>query len=65
VTLSEKVSFDQSGIDGAIEQFSEAGIDVDTLGLDLQDEGAKSFLRSWAELMDVIATKGAELSQVK
>jgi transaldolase len=42
-------------------QFAKAGIDVDTLATQLQDEGAKSFVKSWQELMQVIASKSAEL----
>jgi transaldolase len=30
---------------------------VDALGARLQDEGAKSFVKSWSELMEVIAHK--------
>jgi transaldolase len=44
-------------------EFSRAGIDVDDLAARLQDEGAKSFVRSWNELMTVIASKSAELRQ--
>lgn len=55
------MSVDRNSIDGVVQQFSAAGVDVDRLGLDLQDQGAKSFVKSWAELMDVIASKGAEL----
>ena len=32
-------------------QFAKAGIDVDALAAQLQDEGAKSFVKSWNELM--------------
>jgi len=38
-----------------------AGIDIDALAARLQDEGAKSFVNSWNELMDVIASKSATL----
>ena len=40
-------------------QFAEAGIDLDALAAQLQDEGAKSFVKSWNELMAVIASKHA------
>jgi biotin-(acetyl-CoA carboxylase) ligase len=40
-------------------QFAKAGIDVDALAAQLQDEGAKSFVKSWNELMAVIASKSA------
>jgi transaldolase len=42
-------------------RFATAGIDVDALASQLQDEGAKSFVTSWRELMDVIASKSADL----
>ncbi len=38
-------------------QFTKAGIDIDALGAQLQDEGAKSFVQSWKDLMSVIASK--------
>ena len=38
-------------------EFAKAGIDVDALAAQLQDEGAKSFVKSWNELMEVIAAK--------
>ena len=42
-------------------KFSQAGIDVEALAIQLQDEGAKSFVKSWNELMSVIAAKSATL----
>ena len=42
-------------------QFAKAGINVDTLAAQLQDEGAKSFVKSWNELMSVIESKSATL----
>ena len=43
--------------------FTRAGIDVDVLAGQLQDEGAKSFVNSWRELMDVIAGKSTALAK--
>jgi transaldolase len=43
-------------------QFVQAGIDIDNLAVTLQREGAKSFVKSWNELMAVIASKGAALT---
>jgi transaldolase len=40
------------------------GIDIDALGARLQDEGAKSFVKSWNELMEVISSKSAALEKV-
>jgi transaldolase len=42
-------------------KFAKAGIDIDALAAHLQDEGAKSFVKSWNELMDVIESKGAAI----
>jgi transaldolase len=64
-SVSETTSLFQSSTEVIVGRFIEAGIDVDALGLELQNEGAKSFVKSWAELMDVIAAKGSELLQVK
>jgi transaldolase len=44
-------------------QFAKAGIDVNALAALLQDEGAKSFVKSWDELMAVITSKSASLKQ--
>jgi transaldolase len=44
-----------------LERFSQAGVNVDDLAGRLQDEGAKSFVKSWNELMAVIATKSSSL----
>jgi transaldolase len=63
--VKEAMSSDPSAAEAAIKQFSDAGIDVDALGQELQDEGAKSFVKSWTDLMDVISEKGAELLQTK
>jgi transaldolase len=42
-------------------QFAKAGIDIDALAAQLQDEGAKSFVASWNELIQVIESKSAAL----
>jgi transaldolase len=44
-------------------QFATAGVDVEALATQLQDEGAKSFVQSWNELMAVIASKSAALAK--
>ena len=41
--------------------FAKAGVDVDALASQLQAEGAKSFTKSWNELMGVIASKSEAL----
>ena len=44
-------------------RFARAGIDIDALAAQLQDEGAKAFVTSWDELMEVIAAKSAALAK--
>ena len=44
-------------------QFSKAGIDTVALAAQLQDEGAKAFVKSWNELLGVIASKSAVLEK--
>jgi transaldolase len=44
-------------------QFSKAGIDIEALASQLQDAGAKSFVKSWDELMTVINSKGVSLKK--
>jgi transaldolase len=61
--LGQAMSTEDDGTEKVIRQFSEAGINVDDLGAELQSEGAKSFVKSWNELMDVIASKGVALQK--
>jgi transaldolase len=46
-----------------LERFAKAGVNVDTLAAQLQDEGAKSFVNSWNELMAVITSRSAALNK--
>ena len=48
-----------------IAEFAKAGVDVDALAAQLQDEGAKSFVSSWNELLGVISSKGAVLKEAR
>ena len=47
--------------EAVLAQFAKTGVDVDALAAQLQDEGAKSFVKSWQELLEVIASKSADL----
>jgi transaldolase len=53
---------DGGDCEDVLAQFATAGIDVDALAERLQDDGAKSFVKSWNELMAVIASKSAALA---
>src|SRR5213594_3857407 len=61
--LSEIMSNDGGDCEAALAQFAKAGIDIAALAARLQDEGAKSFVNSWNELMSVIASKSATLAK--
>jgi transaldolase len=54
---------DGGDCEAVLGQFARAGIDIDALAAQLQDEGAKSFVKSWDELMAVIASKSAALAK--
>ena len=45
-------------------KFAEAGIDTDALAARLQEEGCKSFVKSWNELMQCISSKSEALKNV-
>jgi transaldolase len=49
--------------DEELARFAAAKVDVQALARELQDEGAKSFVKSWNELMDVIGSKSAVLKR--
>ena len=49
--------------EAVLARFAEAGIDIDALASQLQEEGAKSFVNSWHELMDVIDRKSRTLAK--
>jgi transaldolase len=57
------LSADGGDSDEVLAKFASAGIDVAALAKRLQDEGAKSFVDSWRELMNVIASKSAVLGK--
>jgi transaldolase len=49
--------------DEVLARFATAGIDVHALAAQLQDEGAKTFVKSWADLMGVITSKSSVLKR--
>ena len=54
---------DGGDCEDVLAQFAKAGIDIDALARKLQDDGAESFVKSWNELMAVIASKSAALAK--
>ena len=61
--LSEIMSADGGACEAVLDQFGKAGIDVDALAAKLQEEGAKSFVASWKDLMGVIDSKCAAMQK--
>ncbi len=49
--------------EAVLAQFKQAGFDVDAIGAQLQEEGAKAFVDSWNELLKVIESKSAVVAQ--
>jgi transaldolase len=54
---------DGGDCEDALVQFAKSGINIDALAAQLQDDGAKSFVNSWNEVMAVIASKSAALAK--
>jgi transaldolase len=61
--LGATLPADGGNCEEVIAKFAQAGVDVDALGAQLQDEGAKSFVKSWNDLLDVIASKSDALKK--
>ena len=61
--LSTILPADGGDCEEVLARFAKAGVDVMSLATQLQDEGAKSFVTSWNELMAVIASKSAALKK--
>lgn len=61
--LSEIMPADGGDWETVSAKFATAGIDVRALAITLQEEGAKSFINSWSELMGVIVSKSTTLAK--
>jgi transaldolase len=62
--VAAPMAADGGDCEAVLAQFAKAGIDVDALAAKLQKEGADSFVKSWNELMGVIASKSAALEKI-
>jgi transaldolase len=52
---------DGGDCEAILASFAKAGIDIDALAVQLQEEGAASFVKSWNDLMACIGSKSREL----
>ena len=61
--LDAIMSPDGGDCEELLAEFAKTGIDLDALAAQLQDEGAKSFVKSWNGLLSVIASKSDALKK--
>jgi transaldolase len=61
--LKGLMPMDGGDCEEVLAEFGKAGIDIDALAARLQDEGAKSFVASWHDLMSVIESKSAAIGK--
>jgi len=54
---------DGGDCEAVLAEFAKAGVDIDALAAKLQDDGAKSFVASWNELMSCIDSKSAAIKK--
>jgi transaldolase len=57
------MSADGGDCETVLTRFSEAGVKLESLAAQLQVEGAKAFVKSWNELLAVIASKSDALKK--
>jgi transaldolase len=61
--LSSIMSADGGDSETLLARFSEAGVNLEALAAQLQTEGAKAFVKSWDELLSVMASKSNVLKR--
>ncbi len=54
---------DGGDADAQLARFTQAGVDLDALATQLQHEGAAAFVKSWQDLLQNIADRGAALAR--
>ncbi len=60
--LNLTLSRDGGDCEAVLARFAKAGVDIDALAAKLQIDGARAFVKSWQELMQLIATKSQALT---
>jgi transaldolase len=61
--VGEMLPADGGDSEEVLAQFAKAGVDIDAVAATLQNDGAKSFDKSWNELMSVISAKSEVLAK--
>jgi transaldolase len=59
--LAAPLPADGGDCEKVLAEFTQAGVDLDALAAKLQSDGAKAFVKSWDDLLGVIAAKSASL----
>ena len=54
---------DGGDCDEVLQRFVEAGVDISSLAVKLQEDGAKAFVQSWKDLMACIVSKSSAIKQ--
>ena len=54
---------DSGDREAVLAEFAKAGIDIKALADQLQEEGVESFVKSWNELIESIASKSIDLEK--
>lgn len=63
-SLTGPLTADPAGAEEVLARFARHGVDIGTLAIRLQDEGAASFVKSWNELMGVVAARSEAMRKV-
>ena len=61
--IDDTLPADCGDYEDVLKQFAKTGVDIDALATQLQEDGAKSFVKSWDELMGVISAKSDVLAR--
>src|SRR6185369_5206401 len=61
--LGSIMSADGGDCEAVLARFSQAGVNLEVLAAQLQVEGARAFVKSWDELLAVIASKTRTLKK--
>jgi transaldolase len=64
-TLRGAMAEDGGDAEAVLARFAEAGVDIDALAVQLQQDGARAFVKSWEELMARIKSKGRALASIE
>src|SRR5262249_5867810 len=61
--IGELLPTDGGDCEAVLADFTAHGVDVDALALQLQDEGDETFVKSWNDLLAVLASRCAQLGR--